>query len=211
MSNEQISITRALKELSVLDKRILSAVGSFNVLDVTQGKFKNKALKSNTSIDEFSEKTKSNYQSLTDLVNRRNSLKSAIVLANATTKVKVGGDEYTVAEAIEKKTSIKLKKAILNDLKKQKANIDSELINARVNLNNNLDRFMEQNLGKDRKTNKEDFDNIAQPYIEANEMKAVDPIGVNKVIESLEQEIEAFEADVDVVLSESNAKTTITI
>lgn len=211
MGNEEISITRALKELSVLDKRIIDSVGSFKVLDITQGKFKNKALHSNISIEEFNAKTKSAYQSLNDLVDRRNALKSAIVLSNASTKVIIAGSEYTVAEAIEKKTSICLKRAILDELRRQKARIDQELENSRAQLNNNLDRFIEQNLGKDKKTNAEDFNNIAKPYIEANEVKAVDPIGIQNRIEELETEIQGFESDVDVALSESNARTTINI
>lgn len=207
----EISITRALKEVSVLDKRIVSAVKKLTVLDVTQGKFKGKALKTNQSVEEFSSTVKSNYDSLNDLVERRNNIKKCIVLSNAKTSLNIGGSEYTVAEAIEKKTSIGFKKNILAELVHQKRMIDIELEQSRTSLNSNLDRFMEQNLGKDRKTNKDDFDNIAQPYIEANEMRAIDPIGIAKEIESLENEIELFESDVDIALSESNAKTLITV
>lgn len=209
--NEQISITRALKELSVLDKRIVGAVDNLTIVDVTQGKFKNKALKSNVSIDDFTNTVKSGYESLNGLILRRGNLKKALVLSNARTMVNIGNLEYTVAEAIEKKTSISLKKTVLTEFRRQKAQLDTELSNSRTNLNLSLDKFIEQNLGKDRKTNKDDFDNIAQPYIDANEMKAIDPIGVAGVIENLENEIETFEADVDIALSESNAKTLITV
>lgn len=209
--SEQISITRALKELSVLDKRLMKSVDGLNLLDITQGKFKGKALKSQKSISEFEESAKSSYESFNDLLSRRGNLKNAIVTSNANTQVIISGVSCSVAEAIEKKTSIGVKKALLRHLRIQKARLDSELENSRATLNSNLDRFIEQNLGKDRKTNKEDFDNIAKPYIEANEVTVVDPVGIASQIETLESEIEEFETNVDIVLSESNAKTTITI
>ena len=211
MSNETISITRALKELSVLDKRIANSVDNLSVLDVTQGKFKNKALKSNSNIDEFTKQATASFQSVNDLVDRRNNLKRSIVLSNACTNVEIGNETFTVAEAIEKKSSIGIKKNLLTRLQREKRRFDIDIETSRTALNTNLDMFMQQNLGKDRKSDKNDFDNIAKPYIEANETTLVDPIGVSTVIESLENEITAFEADVDIVLSESNAKTTITI
>ena len=152
----EISITRALKEVSVLDKRIVSAVQKLTVLDVTQGKFKGKDLKTNQTVEEFTSSVKSSYDSLNDLVDRRNNIKKCIVLSNARTSLEIGGAEYTVAEAIEKKTSIGFKKNILAELLRQKRLIDVELAQSRASLNSILDRFMEQNLGKDRKTNKED-------------------------------------------------------
>ena len=211
MNTDTISITRALKELSVLDKRLVKGVGNLTLVDITQGKFKGKALKSQITVSEFERNAVSSYESFGDLLKRRISLKNAIVTSNANTNVNISGTNFTVAEAIEQKNSIGIKKALLLELKRQKTLIDGELATSRVQLDANLDKFIEQNLGKDRKTNKDDFDNIAKPYIEANELTMVDPINIAAQIETLETEIENFETNVDIVLAESNAKTVVTI
>ena len=56
--------------------------------------------------EEFKKRTTSDFQSLNDLIKRRNQVKNAIVSSNAVTKVTVGGQTMTVAEAIEYKTII---------------------------------------------------------------------------------------------------------
>lgn len=212
MSTEnKISITRALKELKTLDSRIQSAITSLNVLDVTQEKFKGKTLKNNSTVENFTKEVKAKYDSYQDLVKRRNSIKSALVLSNATTKVRVGGREMTVAEAIDQKSLLEYKKNLLRSLKTQKSQFDKELELSRQNMDRQIEVFMQQNLGKDRKTSAEDYNQIAAPFIQANELKLVDPIEVSKVITNLEEEVTTFEADIDIALSESNSKTEIVV
>ncbi len=212
MSTEnKISITRALKELKTLDSRIQNAVTSLNVLDVTQEKFKGKTLKNNSTVEGFTKEVKAKYDSYQALVTRRNTIKSALVLSNATTKVRVGGREMTVAEAIDQKSLLEYKKNLLRSLKTQKAQFDKELEMSRTNMDRQIEVFMQQNLGKDRKTSAEDYNQIAAPFIQANELKLVDPINVGEVITKLEEEVTTFEADIDIALSESNSKTEITV
>ena len=48
-----------------------------------------------------------------DLISRRNKIKSAIIMSNAKTVVEVAGKQMTVAEAIDKKSSIEYEKELL--------------------------------------------------------------------------------------------------
>jgi hypothetical protein len=50
---------------------------------------------------------------------------------------------------------------------------------------------------------------MRQEYIENNTFDLVDPIGVSGKIQELENEINEFEAEIDAVLSTSNAMTMI--
>lgn len=60
------------------------------------------------------------YDKATDLIKRRNAIKRAVVLSNATTKVSINGIEYTVAEAIEMKNhGVEFDEKMLAALKKQ--------------------------------------------------------------------------------------------
>jgi len=208
-TNETVSVTRALKELKVLGDRIGKSIGELKVLDITQNKFKGKALKTNQSVDDFTKNVKSKFQSLQDLLTRRTKLKSAIIVSNAATTIEVGGKSMTVAETLDFKTFLEFKRDLLKRLKTEKAGFDRDIINARVTLERQVDVLIEQNIGKDRKADKEDYDKIAKPYMEANELRLIDPVGVQKVIEGLDEEITKFEADVDIVLSESNSRTEI--
>lgn len=55
------------------------------------------------------------------------------------------------------------------------------------------------------------FEAIAKPQREQKEASLIDPIKINDLIKSLEEEISLVETELDFTLSESNAKTEIEI
>ena len=95
----KISITEALNELKLYDSKINKAIAN--------AKLASAAKKSSDKVgvvkkEEFEERAKASYQSVTDLIANRNALKSAIVKSNAVTEVTINGKTMTVAEAIER-------------------------------------------------------------------------------------------------------------
>ena len=74
-------------------------------------------------------RAKADYQSIEALIKRRNAIKSAIVVSNATTKIEVAGVKMTVAEAIERKTSISYDIQLLDKLKEVYADLVGEAEN----------------------------------------------------------------------------------
>ena len=112
----KISITEALNELKLYDSKIMKAI--------TNAKLVGAAKKSSDKVgvvkkDDFEERAKASYQSVTDLIANRNTLKSAIVKSNAVTEVTINGKTMTVAEAIERKNSIEYDEQLLNAMKTQ--------------------------------------------------------------------------------------------
>lgn len=107
MSTSTISITRALAELKTLAARI----GEITTRSWVTVKV-NEKIGAKTAA-EFGEEARSAYQSYTDLLERRNALKCAIVQSNAVTNVEIAGKIYTVAEAIERKNSISFEETML--------------------------------------------------------------------------------------------------
>ena len=100
MIHEKMTVHKALAELKIIDDRIHKAVHNSvfvysckNGIDKVDG----------VPVSDFKKDINSNYQKVTNLINRRNAMKRAIVLSNAVTKVTVGDKEYTVAEAIDMK------------------------------------------------------------------------------------------------------------
>jgi len=211
MDAETMSVTRALKELKLLDKRITDGTNVLKICDVTQQKFGNKALGTQITGQEFSLKAKSSFQSLQDLINRRGNIKSAIVLSNANTAVKIGSKTMTVAKAIEEKRFLPVKAHLLQKLMVEIGSVRKLMEQNKAQLDNQITNLVQQNTGKDRKIDKDDYEKIAKPFIEANELHLLDPINVDAEIERLRNEINEFETDVDVSLTETNSRTMISI
>lgn len=207
----EMSITRALAELKLLDKRIQKEINATTNIGMTIG---GKPMTGFSSVKEFEDKVKSNYQSVKDLIARRQKIKNAIVKSNAETFVTIAGNEMTVAEAIEYKSSIDYKKHLLNKLEDDYRRITVKYEQESENVKIRLDKFLESSFGKEFDKKKDEAERIKESsdgFMRLNEPKLVDPLDIKKQIEELSKHIDEFESEVDFTLSESNTITKITI
>lgn len=200
-SVEQISITRALNELKLLDKRISKHIQSSVFVTHEVNK------KVNAKV--FT--PKEDLQSINDLIQRRQIIKSKIMESNAITKVTIAGKTMTVVEAIELKESIKYKKELRDRIAHQVRRARKEIEDINEVAQGRLDSLLQANFGKESKTKDSEMEAISKPFLERNEAKELDPLGIDSVYEKLENEIDDFENEVDFVLSESNSLTKIEI
>lgn len=212
MVNENtMTVARALTELKLLDKRIRKETN--NLEPVVAVKNSSEKIDGVLTKQEFAEETKSSYQKVTDLIDRRNKVKSAIVDSNSKTTVNVSGKKMTRAEAIERKNSIDYEIGLLDRLKSTyySAVTDQEARNAEVD--RRLHSLLESSLSgeSNSKSSEDDIDNISKPFIRQNEVVLLDPLDIKDKIEELEEDIDGFMSEVDFVLSESNVITNITI
>lgn len=201
----EISISHALVKLKLLDKQIDKNISNFKCTEIIVGK----KLRNNKSIQDFEKDIKEEFQKLNDLISWRSKLKSAIVKSNANTEVCINENILTVAEAIETKSFIKIKKNFLNSLQNEFHNSDLNIRTINIGIIPRLDKLLEATFGKDQKIKSEDHDSISKPFLESNEAKLLDPINISQVIKNLETEIDDFESQVDIILSEVNARTMI--
>lgn len=211
MTTEKMSIHQALVELKTLDKRIESAIreGEWVVANKhSNGKIGGVDLK------DFVEDVKARHQKVTSLIARAEAIKRAVVNSNAVTKVTIAGKEYTVAEAIEMKNNgidrlRTLVQRLSSDYAMAKATAD------RANgaeLDRRADDYVRTMIGNtDVKGMTDEVKRLRDEFIKAQTMELVDPIGVLKQIEQLNEQINAFEVNVDSALSVSNALTSIEI
>lgn len=210
---EKMTIHKALSELKTIDDRIIKAIRSNTyVLAVKHSAEKINGVK----VDTFKDNMKSGYQKVTDLIARRDAMKRAVVLSNATTKVQIGDKSYTVAEAIEMKNhGMEFKKALLQNLYAAYGSAQNEF-----NKNNGdaLEKKAEQYIlaviaaqPKDAKmsVDSEAMKAMRQTYIDNNKYDMVDPLDVAKLIEAIDTEINEFNTEIDAALSVSNALTVI--
>ena len=126
MTTETMTIHRALSELKVLDNRIENTIN--NGTYCLANKHSNDKIKG-VSVAEYSKVMQGDYDKANDLIMRRNAIKRATVLSNAVTKVKVGTEEYTVAEAIEMKNhGMDFKSRLLDTLRQQYKKAQADIL-----------------------------------------------------------------------------------
>jgi hypothetical protein len=206
--SEELTVTRALSELKLLDKKIAKHIDSANFTTVISKK--NRHL---VNQEQFTDNSKANYQSLDDLITRYNKIKSAIILSNSTTNVKLGANTLKVAEVIERKQSLHYKKRLLEQLKRNREASNTTIQIYNQQLEANLQQLLETSFGKtsNNKTNVDDIENISKAYRDNNQSSILDPINIDSKIKKLEEEIDEYDQEANFVLSESNALTKITL
>ena len=198
-----LSVAGALVELKLLDKRIDKAITSGMFVSHREG---NDLPNGYKTLDELETKIKSSEQSVLDLIERRNKIKSAIVVSNATTTVAVGGVNMTVAEAIERKSSIDYERELLMEYKRQLANNLRMVDGINKDVERRADAMVQTYLGND-KSKADEAETIRKNFIESKVATLVDVLDIKSKIEQLEESIDIFESEVDLVLSTSNAVT----
>lgn len=200
----QISITRALAQVKSLNDRIQRGTGVPFITNQVGGKHA-----TGKPVQEVEVILKASLQSVKDLITQRAALKSAIIRSNSVAKVTINGVVMTVAEAIERKTSITLEQTLLQNLRHQQAQVNASVERTNVDVQKRLETLLATAVGKDRVTSSAELEAIAGPFKAQNEAKAVDPSDLTKVIEQMADDIDAFLLEVDFALSEVNATTLI--
>lgn len=211
MNKEKMTVHKALAELKIIDDRITNAINE-GVFCITN-KHSNNKIKG-VSIEEYKQTIQGNYDKVADLIKRRNAIKRAVVLSNAVTKVNINNIEYTVAEAIDMKNhGIEFDDMLHSELKNQYQEAQSVILHYNGDdLEKRAEAYVIGIYGsKEGKTNTDDFERTKKDFITANSYELIDPIKILDKINFLEESISSFRAEVDAVLSVSNAITEIEI
>lgn len=201
----KISVTRALAELKMLDKRIKAAIEDVQCAAVVQSE-------NDQMVAGFKAAQTANLQKAKDLIARKNKLKAAVVQSNAATRVAIGGESMTVSEAIERKSLLELKKSLRDRLRLVLSTCKSEVENKNILVKNRADNAASAALaGETARTKGEEYESFLNAYIAGNSFRLETIANIESTIETLTNEIEEFELNVDFVLSESNTMTTINV
>lgn len=206
---ERMLVTQGLNELKTLDARIYRGISAASF--VATAKTSEKKVTPNLTKEEFNVKAKADFQSVNDLILRREKIKAAVVDSNAKTEVEICGEKYTVAKVIDMKNSIAYKKSLLDKMKTQFLGAESMMNKNNALMEQKIDQLVTAAYSKESKTTikPEEYSSIADPYRASNEFSLVDPLNIRDEIEKLQKHIEEFEANVDSVLQISNCVTYI--
>lgn len=118
----------------------------------------------------------------------------------------------TVVEAIELKTSVVYRQTYLNQLCRQLVTGKQAVERANADLESKIEASLNTVYGSEKaKISSELVDQIAKPQRLQKEQSLLDPGKIEAKIEKIQEEISAIESELDFVLSESNARTTVTV
>lgn len=210
----KMSITRALAEVKRLDDRIAREINTGRFVDVTIGRNQNqKVANSNQTVAEVKTAIEGSFDRIKQLMQNRETIKAAIVMSNATTKVTVNGKQYTVAEAIELKKSVVLKEMFLSSLRRHQMTTQASVDQHRAKLADTIERSLQAvySSANGTKITEEQYTAIAKPQEERSEPAMLDPRDIAKQIRELDEEVSVIKSELDFVLSESNARVDIEV
>lgn len=210
-TTEKMTIHKALCELKIIGDRITKEQSRMPFVFVNE--HANKKVRG-VDLPEYIGMMKSAYQSVMDLIARREAIKRAVVKSNATTIVIIGDKEYTVAEAIEMKNhGMEFRKSMLQKMawELKQAQSTAEDANGQK-LQNRADGYIKNLYGAtDMKSLAKEAVEERDKFIEQHTAELVDPMNLAEKISALDKEINAFMVDVDAALSCSNAITEIEV
>ncbi len=195
----KMTITRGLTKLKLLDKRINKEIRNSCFITSKVG----------TEIKNTSCNAESDLQSVSDLINYRVAIKAAIMKSNATTIVKINDETMTVAEAIEKKSSIEYFDTLLDELREQRFDTVASIERTNNTSQDRLDRILESTFGKELKARPTEITEVSETFWKANKAEIHDTIQIDRKIDELDEYLDSFRAEVDLCLSESNSTTFI--
>lgn len=207
-----MSITRALTRAKTIEKQLTRLVESQYVVTLMK-----REVDDVTDVYQDNLKmTQSNFDQFNDLFAELNNIKAAVRKSNEVTKVVIGGEELSVADALVYKNTIVYRNNFLDRITRENRNAESRVEQSKINADNKFasvrENLIKNSQGQDVS---EDYLKTVLTEEERRLKKAIVEVkvsGINNVNEYIEAErkrIDTFIEEVDYVLSESNATTII--
>lgn len=209
----QMSVTRALAELKRYDDKLSKASFTSQFVSVVVGKNdKKKLMSGNVTPEQMATKIQSDVDTINSMIELRAKIKAAIVTSNAMVLVTVGGRQMTVAEAIELKSSIGLKKTLVSNMQNQLTAANNTVAASNAKLDQQIETNLATVYGSDKsKIDTATYEAVAKPQRDQKEAALLDPMKISELIEKMSEEISLVETELDFTLSEVNAKTVIEV
>ena len=201
----KISITRALAEVKLIDKKLKDAD-----CDLARVAINGVLVNSNNQTpQDFLKYARGTIDSRADLRKRKRALKGAIAKANVQTSVKIGKEELSIIEAIEYKgivsaqiDELSLMIAYLGEAVKIKEKEEAKT-------EEKAQRTLESIYGTAKNSlPKDTIEQTLKSFRDAYKIEIVSPIALEKAI-AQKDELTDLLSEIDLSLSEINAKTMI--
>lgn len=207
-----MSITRALTRAKNIEKQLTRLVESQFVVTLMKREVDDESdvFKDNLKM------TQANFDQFNDLFAELNNIKAAVRKSNEVTKIVIGGEELTVADALVYKNTIVYRNNFLDRITRENRNAESRVEQSKISADTKFasvrENLIKNSQGQDVS---EDYLKTVLTEEERRLKKAIVEVkvsgikDVNDYIEAERKRIDTFLEEVDYVLSESNATTII--
>ena len=195
----------AIGEKKVLTERIEKLIDK---IAIVKAKGKKSETIGGVPAIEVEKKMKADYQQLIDLMDERDRIESAIVKKNAEVEIEVNNTKFTIAQALIRQKSIRIKIDLLNALKD---NYNMETIKVE-NANKIAEKEALAGIGATSAAKGDLGSNMKNAFdviYDAKAMELLDPISAQSKIEALEAELLEFGSKLSYALTDINAITKI--
>ncbi len=217
---EKLLVTQALDERDLLVKKIADKIAKASFVDTIRNNEETVA-RARTGKEDFSKQAEAAYQQIRDLIARYQKIDAAIVASNAATMVKTSYGEFTVAGAISLRNRLRGGRAYEeaadfegNLLRKMENEFQAQVQTAEARnqkLQNTAESMRLSILGKDSKVKDDKPLDVVETYVRENTTVLVDPLNIQKQIESLKEKRDTLLRELDTQIKVSNATTFVEI
>lgn len=213
---EKLLVAEALDEKDLLTKKITDAISNLEFISVRREK--DKKLRDGRTDEEFTAQVTAAYQSVTDMIDRRNRIAVAIVESNAKTIVKLrSGLEMTVAEAIARKkimsssedsynTNVNLEKKLIRAMEAAFNNYTKSLRSLQLDKDNKENDYKTRLTGREKELAPSDIEAI-ETLIKGETPVTVDPLNLKELLGKRVEEYNTIAKELETAIKISNAST----
>lgn len=215
---ERMLVTQALDERDLMVKKIRDKISRASFVD-TRKRNEEKVYNARISQEEFGKKAASSYQQIMDLMDRFQRLEAAIVASNASVFVETSYGRMSVAGAIALRSRLRQKGTftdagdfegfLYKKMSKEYADCLSHVEEKNRALAITANEMRMSILGKDTRTKEEKPLEVVAAYVRENTAELVDPLGLLKKMEVLQEKREVLLRELDTQIKVANATTFI--
>ena len=217
---EKMLVTQALDERDLLVKKISDKIEKACFVDTIKPN-EDRSYEERITREEFTKQAESAFQQINDLIARFGRIEAAIVASNASTRIITSFGEFTVAGAIALRSRLRDR-----DVYEGNADFESVMLEKmrdeyqrRVQFAEAKNRQLQTTaenmrlsiLGKDTKVKDDKPLEVVEAYVRENTTELLDPLDIQKKIDSLREKRDTLLSELDTRIKVSNATTFIEI
>ena len=216
--SESMLVTQALDERDLLVKKINEKIVKIKLVD-TKKHNEEKTVNERVTVDEFTKTAQAAWQQITDLIERYRRLDAAIVASNAATLIETAQGNMTIAAAIALRSRLRrdgiygekgaFEDSLIEQAQRQYLQSVTTAENRNKLLENKADDMRMAILGRDAKTKDDAPLEVVTAFIQANTTEVIDPLGVEKKVQEMQERLDTLSSELDTKIKVSNATTMI--
>lgn len=220
---EKMLVTQALDERDLLVKKITDKINKASFVDMVKEN-EEKVMVNHITREEFNQQAKASLQQIEDLIDRYQRIDAAIVASNAAATIETSYGTFTVAAAISLRNRLREKRSVNAALQEIVTDFEAKLYSkiqreymARLDDIERKNRELQLTagemrlsiLGKDSKGKEDKPLEVVDTYVKENTTQLLDPLGVQKKMEQLQEKRTTLLAELETQIKVSNATTFI--